>query len=163
MEYKYHTHEHSFAGAVTDAKQLIINQLTREIENLKRNSQETSILLEKNSNLEYTCELLTVEKERDHQDFDSKNNKNLTEIASLKAELEGYARLFSEKDNDCEKYLTMNVSLEQNNEIKMQQVFRLEEELRKKSEEIIHIEAEMSKLSRMHHEMENKNMYANSD
>ena len=70
----YTTQENSYISSV-DAKSLIINQLTREIESLKRNCQETSHLLEKISNLEYMCQLLTTEKERSQQDFDFKNDK----------------------------------------------------------------------------------------
>ena len=158
----YTTQENSYISSV-DAKSLIINQLTREIESLKRNGQETSHLLEKISNLEYMCQLLTTEKERSQQDFDFKNDKNFGEIADLKSELESYARKFHEQEYDVEKYLNLCAQFEQSAENKTKEVFKLEEELRKKSEEIIHFESEMTKLGRLHHEVNDNNLCLKSE
>jgi len=86
----------------TDAKELIINQLKREIEELKRSYRDNSEYVSKVSNLEHMNELLQQEKRRCEDDNDTRNDRNIREIASLRSDLENYNLKFAEKEIDFE-------------------------------------------------------------
>jgi hypothetical protein len=92
-----------------EAKELIINQLKREIDDLKRSYRDNHDYMSKISNLENMNELLLQEKRRIEDDQDVRNDRNIREIATLRSEVENYNVRFAEKEIDFENLLNRNI------------------------------------------------------
>jgi hypothetical protein len=92
-----------------EAKELIINQLKREIDDLRRSYRDNYDYLSKISNLENMNELLQQEKRRIEDDQDVRSDRNIREIATLRSEVENYNVRFAEKEIDFENLLNRNI------------------------------------------------------
>jgi len=137
-----------------DAKELIINQLKREIDDLKRSYRDNHDYLSKISNLENMNELLIQEKRRIEDDQDIRNDRNIREIATLRSEVENYNVRFAEKEIDFENLLNRNIWLEENYENKVQHVIDLESRLNEQVDEKVIFESDMRKLRHNSEELE---------
>lgn len=137
-----------------DAKELIINQLKREIEDLKRQYRDNADYVSKINNLEHMNDLLSQEKRRLEDDGENRNDRNIREIANLRSELESYSIKFAEKEIDFENLQNRNIWLEENYEQKHAHLLELEAKLNEQVEEKILLESDVRKVGHLNDELE---------
>lgn len=78
----------NYTTSIKDTKDVIIQQMKRELNELRETEENNEDLLSKIENLEHLNSILSEEKRRVEDESAEKNSKNIRVISELKAELE---------------------------------------------------------------------------
>lgn len=78
----------NYGTSIKDTKDVIIQQLKREVEELRQSQEHSEELISKIENLEHLNHIISDEKRRIEDEAIEKNNKNMRIISELRADIE---------------------------------------------------------------------------